>query len=362
MSEPLTRYALDPTGLLTDNLVSGEIITLNVAQIRAAAPAYGPYFTESLVIYDHNTNVLLVRGVDYQCVQLLQEATLKFGKEICEVILILNGSISDQIRLTYQVLGGLYQNNSAGVVSMYETVMSDERPVDWINVLNKPTLYTPTLHNHLLTDVVGFEPLIVALERIRNAIVLSDVPAFEDLIAWVKLRTLEKATYGDIDAGIASDKAITIDTLLYSLSKFNFNSSYITPSKTDINPGTNTTFNITTSNVSDGTLLYWTLDHIDTANSDFGLTSGVMTVNDNKCSFILPVNTAIETESNETFRINVRRGAIDGPTMVMSNILTISATSILSFDDIVECFNTCCVYGSEVPIAADSFFLIQNSK
>jgi ABC-type polysaccharide/polyol phosphate export permease len=68
---------------------------------------------------------------------------------------------------------------------MYETVLQDARPVAWENVLGKPLLFPPTTHLHNLEDVYGFEPIVGALERVRNAIILSDVPAFEALVDWV---------------------------------------------------------------------------------------------------------------------------------------------------------------------------------
>ena len=143
-SAPLIRYPLDPTGTNADNAVSGEVKSLSVAQIRAVAPTYSPFFTESLVIYDHGNNRLLTRGVDYQCVELLQEATLKFGKEIAQLILVINPAVTSQVRYSYQVLGGLYQNNVEGLKNMYETVMSDSRAVNWSDVINKPITYPPT--------------------------------------------------------------------------------------------------------------------------------------------------------------------------------------------------------------------------
>ena len=106
MPLPIIRYALDPTGTNSDNRVIGEIHTLTTRTIRAAAPLYGAYFTETLSVYDESTTRLLVRNVDYQCAELLQEATLRYGKEICLVVLIINPDVSNEIRLSYQVLGG----------------------------------------------------------------------------------------------------------------------------------------------------------------------------------------------------------------------------------------------------------------
>ena len=178
-------YPLDPTGLSPTNLVVGEVINLTVNQIRGATPIYGAFFTESAVVFDNTTGVQLVRGSQYQFVELLQEATQMYGKEICAVILILDHTVSSAIRVNLQMLGGHWQSNYAAVTQLYETVIKDNRPVDWLTLLNKPLAFNPALHQHLLQDIYGFEAVIYALERVRSAIVLSDVPAFEGLATWV---------------------------------------------------------------------------------------------------------------------------------------------------------------------------------
>lgn len=181
MPLPNYRYPLDITGTNPDNLVEGELRTLNNKTVRVIAPSYGPFFTESVVLYDNDTNTLLNKGTDYKCVGLLQDATEQYGKEICEVILVFKQGMSSNVRYNYQVLGGKFQLQSEFIAKLYDAVMHDDRPIDWVNVLNKPAGYNPSLHRHLLEDIYGFEPVVAAIERLRNAIILSDVPAFESI-------------------------------------------------------------------------------------------------------------------------------------------------------------------------------------
>lgn len=214
---PLIRYLLDPTGTDANNAVKAEIRSLSVTQVRAVAPKYSPFFTESLVVLDNANNKPLVRGVDYQCVDLLQDATMKYGKEIAQIILIINPTVSGVISLSYQVLGGYYQSNVDGLVDMYNSVMSDIRPVDWTNVVDTPVQYPPTLHTHLLDDVYGFEAIVASLERVRNAIVLSDIPAFETLINWIKSRGM---TIADWQNGTIADKFVTGDVMNFIINQY----------------------------------------------------------------------------------------------------------------------------------------------
>lgn len=211
MTSPLIRYELDPTGTNPDNSVVNEAHTLSTTQIRSMVPTYGPFFSDSLQVYDVGTGALLVKGTQYQCVELLQEPTLKYGKEICQVVLITDPLVSGSVKVNYQVLGGLYQFDMSGVVSLYDSFLKDNRAVDWMSILNKPTEYPPMMHNHILNDVYGFEYIVVALERIRNAIILSDLPALEAIIDWVKGMIITPA---EVTAGAPIKKLVTFDVLL----------------------------------------------------------------------------------------------------------------------------------------------------
>lgn len=356
MSLPVTRYALDPTGTNPDNLVSGEVHTLSTREIRAVSPTYTPYFTESLIIYDHNTDQLLIRGQDYECVGLLQEATLKFGQEIAELILIKNQSVSSQVRISYQVLGGLYQNDTSVIVNIYETYLNDNRGVEWTNVFNKPLTYPPSLHNHLIQDVYGFEPIVVALERIRNAIALSDMPAYEVLVAWVKERTMI-ATELEIRDGTPSERLISLERLIFALDKFNFNALTITPSSTILEQRTNLNIKVASTNLPDNTVLYWTIENISTLDSDFLGVSGLFNVVGNKGEFNVHLRDNQYTEEAEQFRILIRKNSPDGFVMAKSAIITIQAHKGYTGAQLKL---GCCLLNPSMPISARSRFYIRS--
>lgn len=363
MPFPLIRYPLDYTGVSVNNKIVDEVKLLESnKRYRVASPTYGPFFAESFILYDDDTNRLLVRGVDYNFAELLQEASIKTGKEIYNLVIVDTSLVSANIRYTYQVLGGNFLFNAQAIVDMYETFSNDERPVNWDNVLNKPDTYNPTLHNHYISDVYGFEPLVSVLDRIRNAIVLSDVPAFEDLIAYVNSRALAAATEQDIDNGIGVNKVITLEKLLYALKKFNFNSMTMSPSKAFLIPNVQQTYNVTTTNIDDNTTLYWTIDHITTTNDDFSQANGLMTIYDNKCVFTLKPLIANIIEDNESFRIQIRRNSVSGPVIFTSNVMTVLSTFIISLNDMFQCLVDQSILSSNLPLTPETYYLIQNSK
>ena len=185
MTVPVVRFQLDPTGTNPNNLVTNEPHSLDTnVQIRAIAPTYGPFYEAGLVITDSATNTALSSS-QYSLVELLQDATMLFGQGIYGVILITDSAVSSSVSITYQSLGGEYQSSSAGVINAYQTLIGDNRPVDWVNVLNKPAQYPPTLHEHLLSDVYGFQTIVAALERVKNAIVLNNIPPLNALVTWM---------------------------------------------------------------------------------------------------------------------------------------------------------------------------------
>ncbi len=166
------RHRLDITGINANNLVIGELHTPAVRKIRSVATTYGPYFTDSLRVFDHVTNKALVRGIDYQCVDILSLPTAQYAKEICTIILLTNRLISI-IRIDYQALGGEYERQYEAIKLLLENLLVDDRPIDWMNVI-KPDGFNPSLHLHAIGDVIGFEYVVVALEQLRNVIMLGD--------------------------------------------------------------------------------------------------------------------------------------------------------------------------------------------
>jgi len=185
MAIPTIRYPLDVTGLNVNNKITGEIHELSANATRAVAPIYGAYFAQSLVVIDDLTQNILSRDTDYKCVELLQEASAAYGKEICYLIIITNKNVSPKVRINYQVLGGLYTRSTDAVGKIYELFKNQEGIINWFDILNKPYEYNPTKHLHDLKDVYGFQYLIDSLERIRSAIVLGNEPAFESFAQWV---------------------------------------------------------------------------------------------------------------------------------------------------------------------------------
>ena len=97
---------------------------------------------------------------------------------------------------------------------------------------------------------------------------------------------------------------------------------------TNVDEGSALTMTVATTNVPDGTTLYWTIG--DNA-SDFGTTSGDFTINsqgyNGEGTFTVTPTADSATEGAETFTVQIRTGGINGTIVDTSTTLTINDTS-----------------------------------
>lgn len=178
------RYPLDPTGLNPNNLVSGDIKTMPARPIRAVAPTYGAFYTESLKVRDVATQQFL-NDSQYYAAELFQLPTDRYGKEICGIVIITDSTVGSQVELEYQCLGGDYSTNSDAIIQMLERLDLDDRPVTWGNIIGKPDAYEPVKHFHDIGDVYGFEYVVHALDRIRTAILIGDDASHDAIYRYI---------------------------------------------------------------------------------------------------------------------------------------------------------------------------------
>ena len=369
MTIPMKRYALDPTGRSPNNLVVGEEHTLSDNHIRVVVPIYGPVFAESFTLMDLGTRVPLVRGTDYDVAELLQDPTLQFGKEIVQLALIKNPSVTNKISITYQSLGGNYQNNSPSIGTALETLLTDDRPVDWkTHVLDKPHQYNPSPHVHLLEDVVGFGPLVVSLERVAQAITLNNVPAFEALISWVQNYHQNWATDDDILNFNNVEKNISLKNLLFLMKRYNFNAITFRP-ETRVNTlGKSVLFRISATNYNEPDPLYWTVETAGfsgTLNTMFGDMNGVVYLNNQEAQFTIVSKSLKHNYGNYKFKVVLRRNSITGPIIADSGVVSLRKmdTSGASFTLLSSGMweHVCCLESPNTVISTEAMFLMQDN-
>lgn len=185
MSLDVIRYPLDPTGTSPDNLVDSEPHVLPNRTVRAVALGYGAFFTESVQVRDSATNQLLTKGVQYYPAELYELPSARYGKEICSIIVITDTSVSNNIKVTYQALGGEFSRNVQAVVQQIDKLMLDNRPISWPSIIDKPDEFNPAHHLHDIGDVYGFEYLVHATNRVRQAIETGDSASHDQIYRYI---------------------------------------------------------------------------------------------------------------------------------------------------------------------------------
>lgn len=265
---------LDITGLNPNNRIQDEPHTLSNRPVRSIAPNLGPFFAESIIV--KNGTTILSRGSDYQIVELHQEATLRYGKEIASVILIINSNIPNTVTITYQALGGHYTYSDTAITNMYQSVINDNRPVDWTNIFNKPTEFNPAIHRHLLEDIYGFEPIVDYLERIKRAITLGQTTIVLEIINSL----LSKFQCSELPKCLPNSKLIPYDALLYFLSRRKIlNNIWVDKIDCVWHKGDSAVVQIDTSDYPIGTTLYWEFYKPDMNIGTFSTKSGSFKTN-----------------------------------------------------------------------------------
>lgn len=247
---------LDITGKNINNKVVDEPHILSDRPTRSIAPDYGPFFADEDTLKIKDGVRELKRGVHYQVVELHQEATLRYGKEIASVILVIDKSVSSNVTITYQALGGHFAYNDKAIANMYQSVMNDNRPVDWMNLFNKPTEFNPAIHRHLLDDVYGFEPVVDLLERIKRAITLGQTSIVLEIVNSL----IAKFKRDEILKILPSNKLIQYDALLFFLSRRKIlNNIWVDKKDSLWVKGNSVVVQVDTSGYPAGQILYWEL-------------------------------------------------------------------------------------------------------
>jgi hypothetical protein len=96
---------------------------------------------------------------------------------------------------------------------------------------------------------------------------------------------------------------------------------------TTIIEGSSGTYNVITTNVDNGTTLYWTINHISTVLYEFQSDWGSFAINNNAGYFTIMTLTESANEPDETFTVSLRIGSRTGTIVATSDTITIPANT-----------------------------------
>lgn len=185
MNPPEIRYPFDGTGINPNNLVEQEPQALAAGRtIRVTGPNYGPFYQQGLIVTDAGT-MLPLTADQYYVGQLQTMPTKQTGLGVFTVIMITDPTVSNNVLLTYQVVGGEYSASAQAIIDQINALNLDDRPASWPAIIGKPDGFPPSAHLHDAGDIYGFEYVTEAINRIAAAILLGDEASHDAIYKYI---------------------------------------------------------------------------------------------------------------------------------------------------------------------------------
>lgn len=183
----LRKYPLDVTGMSTDNYIHNERHPLKVDGLKNTFTLHaGSFYTESLVLT--HEGIELTKPTDYSVYQLDVEAVKLTGKDVAMVIVINNEALTGFVDVSYQCVGGQFQETSDAMVSLIDSHLNDHRVIHYDRVKNKPDSFHPHRHLHHVDDIYGLAPIANPLLELIE-LTSKRLPK-EDKALWLKYHKL----------------------------------------------------------------------------------------------------------------------------------------------------------------------------
>jgi hypothetical protein len=174
---PSLTFPFDPIGNAATNKVSNEKHALTIAAYRDfhfIVPQYGPYFGDSLVISikDINNQVReLTRGIDYYPTHWFMTASRACVKEIFGSIGFLDLTLSGEITITYQTVGGDWVIDDTQIAQILSDRIHNPRVTSWETVADIPYAFPVIDHAFDIVDLTRMGEVKNSLDAIADAII-----------------------------------------------------------------------------------------------------------------------------------------------------------------------------------------------
>lgn len=186
---PDITYPFDPSGTLPSNRVTNEkhvITASNYRDYHFIVPLCGPLFTDNCIVTHKGLdNVVrtLVEGVDFQFTHWFIGATRGCAKSIYGSISFMNISLSGEITLAYNTLGGNWTLNTPKLIQILADTLHNPRITSFEQVSGKPTVFPVIDHEWHLKDMVGMTDVVTAINNLTLAIQTSLTTGFANHVA-----------------------------------------------------------------------------------------------------------------------------------------------------------------------------------
>lgn len=162
------KYPFDPTGTNPANRIPGEdhsITTVNAVNNPFFFVDEGPYFADTLVVYDNITKDFLKPNKDFFFGHPYVKATEKYKKPIYGSIIFAKPGVAVDCKISYNTLGDIAIFSENQTLSDGLGVLDDLMNIPWESIANTPDSLPPGPHPVSLTDVEGIQDIVEALNK-----------------------------------------------------------------------------------------------------------------------------------------------------------------------------------------------------
>lgn len=168
----MTTLQYDKTALASTNLVTGEIHALPNTVGAVITTDQGLFYSKSLIVTALPSNTTLIQGTDFTLVGFDPINTKNSGFQTWAGIQIINNTISGNISLSYQAVGGIEGDNRPILLKIQTLLQAPLTDISFWQVANKPAQYTPDPnHLHSISDLDGVSGVRFYAESIYDALV-----------------------------------------------------------------------------------------------------------------------------------------------------------------------------------------------
>jgi len=194
MPNPNFFLPLDLSGVKPENKIINETHQTTVGSFRIIFPKFGAYFSSTLIVKSVNTltgvKTTLTKGQHYYPTEMLHKTTFQLGKEIQCAILVVDSALPNTFEIEYQALGGSDSPNREILLDEVDRVVNRKELTDWNSII-KPKEFPVTNHLQDAADLYGMEYIVDALDRVKDAVLVSDTAFHIQILQYQQIEAAE---------------------------------------------------------------------------------------------------------------------------------------------------------------------------
>lgn len=201
-------YPYDNTAQDKGNYIPDDVKVIPPNGGKVVAASKGAFYADTLVIRKGQETLQL--GRDYELAGFYQQATEETGKPV-NVLVVFKDHIDGEVRMSYQVVGGIFIGVWETVQDYINILLVDPRKQRWDDILDKPELYAPMDHYHDINDTYGWDVLPYKISELTSAV--TRVRSREMRLVYDRILQIKRNTEELITTRLASLDKIVANAL-----------------------------------------------------------------------------------------------------------------------------------------------------